>query len=195
MKEKLVSFFFNSISLIVWAVTIVVVFTALFMLCTGMKQPPVFTLSRAAIETASPETLAENGREGDDWYAVSLTVRVSASDRSPFTYTAEGIEVGAVADMPEGAFLVADPPEISFSKAQPQDITLRYYVQYPEGAGALARAAEGLVFRFTGYTGHFVFLKIPIRRDQPGFTVSQFEDLPIELPAEEETVTLGEAAP
>ena len=175
MKDKLVSFFFNTISLIVWAVTIAVLVTAVVMLCTGMEKPPVFTVRDAHIANAAPEVLAENGREGEDWYAVEITVRAAASPRSPFTYTAEGFEVGSAAGIPEGAFLITDPTEITFSKAQPQEIVLRYYVQYPDGPEALAEAAKGLAFRFTGYTGHFVFLKFPFRGGLPGFSLSAYE--------------------
>ena len=175
MKQKIISFFFNSVSLVVWAVTIAVVVFALVVLCTGMNKPPVFTRTYANIDKASPEVIAENGREGEDWYAVEICVRAAASPWSPFTYTADGFEVGSAAGMPEGAFLTVDAPEISFSKAHPQEITLRYYVQYPDGPEALAEAAEGLAFRFTGYTGHFVFLKFPFRGSLPGFSVSQFE--------------------
>ena len=175
MKDKLVSFFFNTISLIVWAVTIAVLVTAVVMLCTGMEKPPVFTVSDAHIANAAPVVLAENGREGEDWYAVEITVRAAASPRSPFTYTAEGFEVGSAAGIPEGAFLITDPTEITFSKAEPQEIFLRYYVQYPDGPEALAEAAKSLSFRFTSYTGKFIFFKFPFRGSLPGFSLSEFE--------------------
>ncbi len=202
MKDKLISFFFNTISLIVWAVTIAVLVTAVVMLCTGMEKPPVFTFTDVHICKASPEVLAENGREGEDWYAVEIGVRVAASPKSPFTYTAEGFEVGG-AGISEDAFLIADSPELTFSKAQPQDSFLRYYVRYPDGPEALAGAAKGLAFRFTSYTGRFVFLKFPFRGGLPGFSLSEYEgaisyvysqsDTP---PAEgDEQITWGAAEP
>ena len=175
MKDKLISFFFNTISLIVWAVTIAVLVTAVVMLCTGMEKPPVFTVTDAHIAKAAPEVLAENGREGEDWYALEISVRVAASPRSPFTYTADGFQAGGAAGLPANAFFITDPAQITFSKAQPQEIVLRYYVQYPDGPEALAEAAKGLAFRFTGYTGHFVFLKFPFHGSLPGFSLSAYE--------------------
>jgi hypothetical protein len=190
MKDKLISFFFNTVSLVVWAATIAVVVTAVVLLCTGMTKPPVFTLNYASVSPADAAVLAENGKEGDDWYAVELSVRVAASNLSPFTYTAEGFAVGAAEGISESAFLAVEPASFSFSKAAPQDVTITYYTESPAGAEALCDAAQELAFRFTSYTGRFTFLKFPFKGDLPGFTVSQFGQ-----PVPEEKITLGEADP
>lgn len=171
MKEKLVSFFFNSVSIIVWAVTIVVVFTALFMLCTGMEKAPVFTLESADLSPADAAALAENGREGEDWYALTLTMRVAASDRSPFTYTADGFSL-ASETLPEEAFITVDPPVQEFSRAFPAAYVLTCYAHSPEGAEALALKLQSLSFRMDGCTGRFTFLKFPLRKVSPGFSLA-----------------------
>lgn len=190
MKDKFITVFFSAISFVVWAVTIAIVITAVVLLCTGMTKPPVFTLTYARVAPADAAVLAENGKEGDDWYAVELNVRVAASDLSPFTYTAEGFAVGAAEGFSEDAFLAVEPSSLSFSKAAPQDVKITYYAESPAGADALCAAAQDLAFRFTSYTGRFTFLKFPFKGDLPGFTVSQFGQ-----PIPEEKITLGEADP
>ena len=190
MKDKLISIFFNTISLVVWAATIAIVVTSLVLLCTGMTKPPVFTLRYARVIPADAAVLAENGKAGDDWYAVELNVLVAASNLSPFTYTAEGFAVGAAEGISENAFLAVEPSSLSFSKAAPQKVKITYYAESPAGADALCAAAQDLAFRFTSYTGHFTFLRFPFKGDLPGFTVSQFGQ-----PITEEKITLGEADP
>ncbi|MCH5198406.1 MAG: hypothetical protein J1E34_05815 [Oscillospiraceae bacterium] len=182
MRDKIVNGFFGSISWAVWAVMIIIVFFSFFLLFTGMNRAPAFVLNSAELVKVDEnnENLLQNGKSGENWYALSLDMDISAADLSPFTYTADTFELKAPGDIMAQfeSFTVIDEA-LTFSKASPDSFVLTLYINLPEGEQVLLSRASELGFGIRGLVGHLGFIKNPFAVNLPGFYLSDFPEVSV----------------
>ncbi len=179
MKDKIVPVLFGIISAAVWAATIALIVFSVVLLATGMEKTPEFTLESAVLSKEAPEDVRSGG---ENWYRLTLNMRVASAKYSPYAYSAQNVRLRGGAPGTDVIRVALDEP-LRFSKAEPDSFTLTLYVRSDETPEKLAGRLSELEFSLDDYKGHVAFFDVPFAI-YPDFSLSDFAGLKGSLTAQ-----------